>query len=181
MTQKKTDNSFLIDKVFLRLNHLPKKQEIKVLDCYGGDGHIWKEVQKRTKQKISVLKIEKKCTAKGIYLCGDNEKFLQNIDFSKFDVVDFDAYGIPFKQLEIFFQKYPKNVVVFVTAILTMQGGLQKKMLEKIGYSKKMIEKIPTLFAKNEIDKIKQYLAINGVKKIWLRKYSRKNYLCFKT
>ena len=74
----KTDNSFLSDKIKLRLNHLPRQDNINVLDCFAGEGVIWDSIKKRTDKSITVVGIEQK-NKKGVYLKGNNLKFIKNI------------------------------------------------------------------------------------------------------
>ena len=175
----KVDNSFLRLKIKLRIDHLPKKNTINVLDAFGGDQVIWSEIKRLLpEKKINVLGIEKKQTAK-IMLRGDNLKFLKAMDLSKFDVIDLDAYGIPYKQLKILFKKKLTDKIIYVTFIQTIVGALPYSMLEEIGIPKRFIRKIPTLFFKNGLTKFKKYLAIQGVKVIYYYSIQRKNYLMF--
>jgi hypothetical protein len=104
------------------------------------------------------------------------------MDLSKFDVIDLDAYGVPFKQLKIIFMQNEKkklDVIVFVTFIQTMFGALPRAFLKECGYPNKMVRKIPTLFNKNGMDKMKLYLALNGVSKIHYKGIKNKNYFSF--
>src|SRR3954465_4124097 len=98
--QKQTDNSYLEGKVQDRLASLQHitKDTVTVLEAFGGDGIIWSLVKERTDKKISVLRIDKKQNKRGIYLKGDNLKFLKSIDISGFDIIDLDAYGSPYNQ-----------------------------------------------------------------------------------
>lgn len=182
MNNVQTDNSYFEEKVSLRLNNLPAG-ECRVLDCFGGDGRIWLQIQKRARKKrISVLRIEKKKDKNGIYLEGDNRKFLKSIDLERFNVIDLDAYGVPYEQLRIIFEhKHITPKVIFITFIQSLYGGLPTGMLAEIGYPEKMIKKCPALFNKKGIEKLKQYLAKKGIQKI--KRFSdsseRKNYLCF--
>lgn len=183
MSKAQTENSFFMDKCFLRLHNLPDRKKITILDMYGAEGKIWSRIKNMTKKEITVLRIEKERKEGKIYLKGDNLKFINTLSLENFDVIDIDAYGIPFMQLEIIFEKMKKTsrkVVVFVTIIQSQYGGLQKKLLEKIGYTRKMINKCPTLFYKNGFDKIKEYLAVNGIKRIKHRSSGNKHYICFK-
>ena len=175
----KTDNSFLFDKVQLRLNHLPKEDNINVLDCYAGDGVIWSNVKRQSKKNISVVSIEEK-KREGVYLKGNNLKFLKTINLNSFNVIDLDAYGVPYEQLRIIFSKHPKNVVVFVTFIQSLYGGLPKRMLCDIGYSRTMVDKIPSLFFKDGFSKFLRFLYLNNVRNVYVRNFERKHYLCFK-
>jgi len=172
--QTKTDNSYLSSKVNLRMNHLPDKQSMKVLDCFAGKSKIWKEIKKRSVKHINVVGIDR--IACGSALKGDNIKYLKGMDLTRYDIIDLDAYGIPFRQLEVIFRKKYRGIL-FVTFIQSMWGRLPVRMLEKIGYTRKMIKKCPTLFNRNGVEKFKQYLAMNGVKRILIINKNNKNYL----
>jgi hypothetical protein len=116
----------------------------------------------------------------GIYLQGDNLKFLASMDISKFNVIDLDAYGVPYLQLKIIFsRKLQKETVVFVTFIQSVFGRLPNDMLEELGYSPTMIRKCPAIFFKNGFEKFKQFLACHGIEQIRYYSHDQKNYLCF--
>ena len=83
-TQTKTDNQHLADKVGLRVNHLPAKKTIAVLDCFAGNGRIWRAVKRRTNKDIRVLAMDKKDI--GFALPGDNLAWLKSIDLGMFDM-----------------------------------------------------------------------------------------------
>lgn len=175
---RKTDNSFLGEKIKLRCQVIQdiNKNEINVLECFAGDGVLWDEVKKSfPNKKINVLKIDKKGEKTGVYLKGDNVKFIGLFEFDHYDVIDLDAYGTPINQLEVVFMRRYKGVVLY-TFIQTSIGALNHKMLETIGYKKTMITKCPTLFNKNGFDKFCQYLAVNGIKKVVNYSRDRKNY-----
>lgn len=105
----KTDNSFLQDKIALRINNLPKQDKLKVLDCYAGDNIIWNNIKRIiSNREINILKIEQKSKS-GIYLKGDNIKYLKTIKINEFDIIDLDAYGIPYKQLNIILPQLKKK------------------------------------------------------------------------
>lgn len=180
MSNRQTDNSFFYDKIRLRVNHLPKKNRIKVLDAYSGDGKLWKEIIKISKKEIEIVRIDQKNNKKGIYLKGNNLKYLSMMNISEFDVIDLDAYGIPFKTLEIILDYHSRtkiNIHIFLTFIQSMYGGLNKKMLLRLGYTKKMIKKCPSMFNKNGFEKFKAYLSLNNIKKIIYRSHNKKYYI----
>lgn len=95
----KTDNSYIEEKIDLRISAISEKKSVTVLDCYAGTGKLWTLVKQRTGCNISVVGIEKENGKNKYALPGDNIKYLKNIDLSKFDIIDLDAYGIPFAQL----------------------------------------------------------------------------------
>lgn len=173
-----TENSFFEDKVALRLAHLPKKDTVKILDCYSADGSLWREIQGRTEQKLQVLRIEKEKGKKGTYLPGDNLKYLSAFDLDAFDVIDLDAFGVPYFQLKILFERgYGGHV--YVTFIQSMFGRLPPPMLEEIGFTAAMVEKAPILFSKGGRSRLLQYLALHGVPKTQIISIGRKHYLHF--
>jgi len=100
------------------------------------------------------------------------------MDLTKFDIIDLDAYGSPFNQLEIIFNSNFEGPII-CTFIQTMSGGLNKALLIKLGYTLAMIKKCPSLFNKSGFDKMKEYLGKNGVKTISFYSKSRKNYFSF--
>lgn len=174
----RTDNSFLGDKIALRFSMIPKKKTLKVIDAYAGRGTIWKNIQKKYAGKIEIVKIDKEQKDEGFMFIGDNVKFLSSLPLHKYDVIDLDAYGVPYRQLKTVFESKFKGMV-FVTFIQSYQGRLPNEFLEDIGYTKKMIDKCPSLFSKKGQMKLEQWLAIHGIRKIIIRKASRKSYLGF--
>jgi len=184
MNSVQTDNSNLLAKVNLRIAHLPQKSKINVLDAYHGEGIIWKYISEKSKSDIQVTAIEKKPITDDIVLQGDNRKILPSLSLKKFDIIDLDAYGVPFYQLEYIFNYDHKKKIhhgIFVTFIQSVYGRLPVAMLEKIGYSKKMVEKVPSLFDRNGIEKFKSYLAMRGVTRIFIKTQGKKHYLYFET
>lgn len=179
MSSRQTDNSYLGDKIALRINNIPLKKSLQVIDAYTGKGTIWANIKKTYKGQISLTRIDLKQDASDdFYFVGDNVKFLGAMDLSKYDVIDLDAYGVPYQQLKIIFDSDFKGCC-FVTFIQSLMGGLNRDFLIDLGYTKAMIEKCPTLFAKAGLDKFKCWLALHGVKSIKARSHKRKSYLFF--
>lgn len=173
----KTNNSHLEMKVNLRLNNLPEKDNLCVLDAYAGKGLIWNTVKKRTAKKIKVLQVDR-VDHPNVDIATDNLKVLSGINLSRFDIIDLDAYGCPFAQLQILFNH---NYVgkVFVTYIQTHQGRLPNGILKQSGFTMEMINKSITLFAKNPMAVMEQYLANNGIFSYSIKYVDRKHYMCF--
>jgi hypothetical protein len=178
MSKVQTDNSYLEEKIMLRIASLPMKDDILVLEAFAGDGFIWGEVKKRVTKKNTVLRIDVKEDKKGVYLKGDNLKFMKSLDLNKFDIVDLDAYGSPFTQLKIVFEQNYKGIV-HCTFIQTMFGALNKEMLLNLGYSEEMQKKIPSLFNKHGIDKLFCWLVRNGVNQTIGFHFNKKHYFYF--
>jgi hypothetical protein len=180
--ETQTDNSYFRDKVELRKNHLPSQPIIRVLDCYCGTGRIWNAIKSEIPDRKFVMTSIDIKPKKPLCLIGDNLKYLKSLNLNKYDIIDLDSYGIPFEQLQIIFDRkriLDHAVKVFVTIVQSQYGCINKRLLEEIGYSARMTEKIPTLFYKNGFGKIKQYLAQNGVKEIYYRESNNKHYLYF--
>lgn len=175
LNKGKTDNSHFAEKIDLRLAFMPGKESIRVLDLFGGYGKIWDSVRAITGKNIDVDRIEKKDECGVSNMIGDNMKYLPVLDINKYDIIDIDAYGIPFEQIDnILGRKY--NGEIFITYIQTMNGGLPKKMLRKLGYTNEMIRKHSAIFNKNGIDKLKNVLSLYGICSIFYVKRGRKIY-----
>jgi len=184
MNSVQTDNSNLLAKVNLRIAHLPQKSKINVLDAYHGEGIIWKYISEKVKSDIQITAIERKPITDDLVLQGDNRKILPSLYLEKFDIIDLDAYGVPFDQLEYIFNYDRKKMIhhgIFVTFIQSVYGRLPVAMLKKLGYSKKMVEKVPSIFNRNGIEKFKSYLAMRGVDRIFIKSQREKHYLYFMT
>ena len=176
----KTNNdlSLINAKIQLRINSIEHlKGQIKVLELFGGEGILWNEVKKLTGKDILILGIDKN-KYKRVQLQGDNLKFIDSLNLQEFDVIDADAWGSPFYQVEKIFSKNYKGIV-HCTFIQTMMGVLSKEMLLRLGYTETMLSKIKSVFNKNGIEKFKNYLAQNGVTEINIVTDNKKNYLYF--
>jgi len=182
MNSVQTDNSHFEVKIKLRVDNLPKGP-CRVLDCFAGNSRIWNAIKKRHPEKhIDVLQIERKKDRHGVYLVGDNSKFLPSLSLDQFNVIDLDSYGVPYKQLSWLFTAVHGNPkTIFVTFIQSVYGKLPTGLLADLSYSASMVAKCPTLFNSKGFEKLKLYLALNGVEQIrHYRDYTgRKHYLCF--
>lgn len=177
-TKTNNDQKALKFKIELRLMSLPDKKEIKVLEAFGGEGVLWDAVKKKTDKKIRILSIDKNDYEK-VNLKGDNLKFLKSLDLNYFDIIDLDSWGSPVEQLLILQEKKYRGIV-HCTFIQTMFGGLSMSMLTRLGYTEKMIRKIPTLFNRDGMKKMEQFLAtVFGIEKITIYSQNKKNYFWF--
>lgn len=181
MNKVQTDNDVAMwaVKIELRDKLVQEKDHYRILEAFAGDGALWAEMRKRYPGKtFDILRIDAKPDKKGVYLKGDNLKFMASIDLSTFDIIDLDAYGSPFHQLELVFASGFRGPVV-CTAIQTMSGALPTSFLKTLGYTQYMVKKCPTLFNAGGFDKMKEYLARKGVKKLAYFSQNRKNYFSF--
>jgi Leucine-rich repeat (LRR) protein len=171
------DPNYLTLKIELRLLALPDKKDIYILDAFGGMGTLWEEVKKRTDKNVKVLSIDKNKYSK-INLIGDNLKFVKGLDLSKYDIIDLDAWGSPFKLLKIVFENKYKGIVI-CTFIQTIMGSIDKDLLISLNYTEKMYKKCRTILFKNAMTKLEGYLFEKGIKKITGVFANKKNYFYF--
>ena len=178
----KTDNTALDVKVRLRLDNLPRKRTIKVLDLFAGDGLIWQRIKESSNKDIEIVSIDKKRKTNRLHLVGDNLKFLQSIGIENFDVIDLDAYGCPYKPLKwLLRHKLKRNAIIHVTFIQSQFGALPHGFLIDLGYTKKMVKQVPTLFYRNGLQKLLVWLSARGIKSVkFYSNNNRKHYLCFR-
>ena len=182
-TKRNNDDGMLNVKVTLRLDSLPDKQHIRVLDAFGGEGKLWDTVKRqRPDVEFSILSIDRNQYEKKVQLQGDNIKFLLGLDLRQYDIIDLDAWGSPAKQLELILNRGYKGIV-HCTFIQTGYGGLGREMLNVLGYSQSMVKKAQSLFNRHGFKKFQAYLALKGIKEITYystaRGRSQKNYLYF--
>jgi len=182
MNSPQIDHSFFETKIKLREDNLPRGK-CRILDCYSSTGRIWRTIEKRHPEKdIAVTRIDREKGKGGIYLQGDNIKFLAVLDLDKFDIIDLDSYRVPYKPLHYIFEhKHRRRKRIFATFIQSIYGSLPIDFLQDLGYPPAMVRKCPTLFYADGFNKLKQYLAMHGVRRI--KHYSdlpnRKHYLFF--
>jgi hypothetical protein len=171
-----TDNSFLALKIKIRSDHLPEGN-LKVLDAFGGFGITWKKVIKKTKRTdviVSSLDKEKRPMS----IKGDNRKIMAGAKLSFFDIIDLDAYGIPFDQVEIVFNQKFKGIVFF-TFIQSVMGMIPVKLAQVNGITKTQYSLCPTIFGQIGWQLWLDWLANNNVKKVFHQSIGRKHYGCF--
>jgi len=180
---KKTNNSFLSEKVALRLRNIPDQKRVKVLDAYAGEGIIWNAIQYQRKDiDFEVTSIDIKDYGLKGCLKGDNLKIMGNMSLDNFDIIDLDAYGVPSEQIDLVFRKQFKGIV-FATFIQTSLGKFKKRVLREYGFSDEMIKTCPVLLSskRNEAKIIKHYIASKGVRSIQYYRFNRKWYIAFDT
>jgi len=171
------DNSCLAEKVYLRVDNLPPGP-VSLLDCYGGYGIVWREAIRasgRTDIVRTAIDQERRRGA----IKGDNRKWLKSLDLSQYNVIDLDAYGVPFDQMKILFDRKYSGVVYF-TFIQSSLGRLPGELLGAGGIPKDMIDKCPTLWGQYGWQIWCDWLAGNGVRRLSYCNSCRKWYGCFK-
>lgn len=117
---------------------------------------------------------------KGSLLKGDNIKFLQNLNLNLYDIIDLDAYGVPFQQLKMILPRLEPSHHIFVTFIQTIYGRIPMGMLIELGYTKRMVKKCPILFCLDGLEKFKRWISLYGIDRISAISIGRKHYLFFR-
>lgn len=113
----------------------------------GGTGALWREVERRTGRRFEIVGIDTRDMGPQT-LKGDNRKFLQSLDLSRFDVVDLDAYGFPSHQLATVTRRGFRGLI-FYTAIATAQGRIPNDVLAAYGITADMARTAPTLCSRH--------------------------------
>jgi len=179
LSRDQTDNSYLADKIALRLSMIPQKEILRVIDAFHGKGTIWKNISKKYKGKIRITKIDiENKNNNDFVLMGDNKKYLSSLSLKNYDVIDLDAYGVPYDQLKILFDRGFKGLV-FVTFIQSVMGRLSNGLLYDLGFTGKMIDKCPMLLCRNGKIKFLNWLGSKGINMVTMRSHSRRCYLGF--
>ncbi len=180
MSSRLTDNDDLgFDyKVRLRLDSIAGRSSVNVLECYAGHGWVWNAVRSKFAGSIAVTQIDKRKDKTNVFLRGDNRKYLATMDLSGYDIIDLDAYGIPFEQLEIVFGRGFRGIV-HGTFIQSGLGTVNKKLLVQAGYTDRMVSKCPTLFGRNGFEKFCKVLSRKGLRDIMYLDIGRKFYFYF--
>lgn len=167
----KTDNFQIENKIKLRKKAVEHLKEVRVLDLFAGENRIWSQI--KTDYYFGVEK-EK---GKGKNLNVDNLRVIENLDLSKFNVIDVDSYGIPFNQVsKIFKNKTLQNgTVIIFTCITNKMSGINKDCLKYYNLTK-LYKKVKTLFNKYSRNYFYGFLYELGIKKVF--KYTiEKNFI----
>lgn len=155
----RVNNSNLILKIKIRKNAIKDLDEVKVLDCYHGDGVLWGHIDKNQKIK-NILGIEKKKSrSKYKVIQGDNLKVIDTIDVNEFNVIDFDAYTNPIDLMNKIFPRLTHDTVIIYTFCWFPVSGIPANL----SLFKEIQKKAKTITNK-EFEKCwKNYLNKNGI------------------
>jgi hypothetical protein len=160
-TNTKTDNKSVADKIFLRREATKHLDELRVLDLYAGSNVLWGNFEKA---KYFGIEVEK---GKGKNLNINTRRVIDALDFSQYNVIDCDSYGIAFdiykKLLES--PSIKKGTVIFYTAIVNVFTQMHKEGM-RMFHLEKMYFKCPTLFSPKGIEFFYGMLGNYGIEKV---------------
>lgn len=99
MSDKQTDNGDPQSKIALRLTAAKLfKDKPRVLDCYAGEGHMYRNVWRDNSSAYMGMDKKYSRTSKdprGLCFRGDNARLIERAMRQQWDIVDLDAYSNP--------------------------------------------------------------------------------------
>lgn len=161
-TRTHTDNTSIAGKVKLRKIATENLEEIKVLDCFGGNNNMWKTFDCA---KYYGIEQEKGKGKKNIW--ADNKKIIPSLDLSQFNVIDLDSYGIPAVQIDLCFKNptLKDGTVIVYTAIGNSMSVLDRTLIKENNLTR-LYKECKCLFNGIGRDLFHSFLYKKGVRKI---------------
>lgn len=133
--KKATENSNLPLKLSLRqkLLDISGFEEYKVIDCCTAKGMIWNNLKKKYKV-TSYLPFDTNPQLPGTIRM-DSIKALNQIDIAKYNVIDIDTFGEPWKHYEIALNKLKSDTIIYLTIGINKVcgGSISNKAKEMMG------------------------------------------------
>lgn len=179
MMKQKTDNDNLSKKLALRMAVVDAllargEDEVRVLDCFAGDGTIWRLLRQEYGPRIKHVGIDRAWKRGARYL-GDNRRYLRLLPINDYNLIDIDAYGVPYEQMKTLADRLYGGIVLG-TFIQCVYGGLPYAILRELGYSRRMVRKITKLFFRNGWLKWSAYLRLLGYEEVHVYHCGNKHY-----
>jgi hypothetical protein len=180
--KQKTDNAHMSKKLAIRMLAvdaiLACGKPVHVLDCFAGHGTLWRLLRRVYGNQISTVGIDRAWNRSARYL-GDNRRYLKLMPLDTYNVIDLDAYGVPYEQMKIISQRRYTGIVVG-TFIQCAYGGLPFSMLNQLGYPRQMVKKVTRLFFRHGWRKWCDFLRLLGHHEVYAYHCAHKHYfLCF--
>lgn len=164
------DNTDRGEKIEIRRSILPELNTTpKVLDCFAGEGKIYRECY----QGMQYIGLDKKGINDGRTIIKvDNIKYLRSAELKRFNVFDLDAYGSPWYQFLIILKRRPvltdERIAIFLTDGLqfkaAVEGDLPHGLKPYCGIPQQM--RIPCLA--RHLDYIRSLIVVNASRKAGL-------------
>jgi hypothetical protein len=168
LNKRPTEYTHIAEKILIREHHLPAGDRVAVLVL--GGGLVWDRISARHKdRKIGVTRLDHPEPTREFKRMGETEvlRYLMGMDPGRYDVVDIDYQGVPYRLLSLILSRaLTRKVEIFCTVAFGPFGGIPAGLLEEIGYTKKMVDKSPELFRKKGLPLFLEWLAIRGVERV---------------
>ncbi len=119
----RTDNGNLKAKLDLRRKFLSEYPPRKVLDCCQGRGYLW-SILSREYPLETYTPLDTK--SNGARLRIDSARFIASCKTIDYDVIDVDAYGMPWRHWYALLPKIEKPTTVFLTVGMIRMNGIGK-------------------------------------------------------
>ena len=150
----KTDNKSIGNKIFIRKQAISGLSEINVLDLFGGNNVLWKNIH-----TARYFGVEKEL-GKGKNLVADSHKIFDSLDLSQFNVIDVDSYGISFDiYKKILTNPSVRNgTIIIYTATTNEFTKIQNDAKDEFGF-RSFYDKAPSLFNARAIEFFYEFLA----------------------
>jgi hypothetical protein len=156
-----TDNDGIKKKVWLRKQAISGLNRVSVLDLFAGDNLIWSQIETERYYGVEAEK------GKGNNLYIDNRKVIPILDLSDFTVIDCDAYGVPYEQIELLFENptLQKGTIIIFTCITGVLNKICNRAREDYGIYE-MYKRTRVLFNRYTDEMFFSMLHSHGVQKV---------------
>lgn len=157
-----TDNDGIDRKVRLRVEAIKGLAVVNVLDLFAGDNLIWSRIPC---QRYYGIEAEKN---KGRNLHADNRKIIPHLDLSTFNVVDCDAYGMPYEQIQLLFDNptLQSGTIIIYTCISGVLNRLCVRMLSDYNLAEQY-KRSRVLYNRYSAEMFHAMLHSHGVKQVF--------------
>lgn len=157
----KTDNKSIANKIFIRKEAIKNLKEVRVLDLFAGRNVLWNNIKT---DKYFGIDIE---NDKGKNLSADTRQVFDSINFSEYNVIDCDSYGIAFDLYKKLLtnKTIQKGTVILYTLITNEFTKIQNAAKKEFNF-KHIYDKAPSLFNARSIEFFYEMLANYGIKEV---------------
>jgi len=130
---KKKSSNFHIKRE-LRIQALKEvKGNVKILDCFHGNGELWKSIMK-VGLEFDLLGIDINPSLSPFEtIQGDNIEVVKSLDIEKYNIVDLDAYTNPIPLLKYLYPRAKDGTVFIYTLILVRFAYTNNDLVEESG------------------------------------------------
>lgn len=143
------DNADLTTKTALRLAAVDAlaTDRLNILDAYTGNGTLWSAIRNhRPNIQFNITRIDRRTDLGPDVIAANNVKVMPTLlTNEQFDLIDLDAYGVPYEQLALAAAHAP-HVPVIITCATTNFGAIPNVFLDASGIPHRWSRDILTVF-----------------------------------